>query len=150
TKDMGKTGVNFFSPLVLNRVDPTRIAMGGTGAYVTQDTYPSNAAIIDLTLVKVGDAGGNVTSIAYGSGDDANALVVGALASSGAALLWRSLTADAGMLQPLPAYANAGGGAPTGIVFDARTAQHVFVADGVNLWSTQNGAAPAAASVTFQ
>jgi autotransporter-associated beta strand protein len=35
-------------------------------------------------------------------------------------------------------------------VFDARTAQRFFVADGVNLWSTLNGAAPAATSVTFQ
>jgi outer membrane autotransporter protein len=138
--------VNFSSPFVLNRVSPTRIAMGGTGAYVTEDTYPSNAATIDLTLVHVGDVGGNVTSIAYGARDNANALVVGAL---GPDLLWRSLTAAEGTLEPLPAYANAGGGAPTGIVFDARTAQRFFVADGINLWSTRNGTVPAA-SVTFQ
>ena len=140
--------VNFSSQFVLNRVNPTRIAMGGTGIYVTQDSHAPSATTIDLTLVEVGDANGNVTSIAYGAGDNPNALIAGVAVAS--APLLRSLTAAQGTLEILPNYANKGGIAPTGLVFDARTAQRFFVTDSVNLWSTPNGAAPAAANVTFQ
>jgi hypothetical protein len=41
----------------------------------------------------------------------------------------RSITATAGSLENLATYTAAGGLTPTGIVFDARTAQRFFVAD---------------------
>jgi hypothetical protein len=160
-KQVGGPG-NFFSQFVLNRVNLTRIAMGGNGVYVTQDNYAADATSIDLTLVRVGDTKGNVTSIAYGAGDNPIALIAGAVAtnSAGEALVddsnrvlgtvWRSPTATQNSLENLPDYASKRGLVPTGLVFDARTAQRFFVADSVNLWSTQNGAAPAAGSVTFQ
>ncbi len=153
---------NFSSQFVLNRLDPTRIAMGGNGVYVTQDNSAADATRIDLTLVRVGDTKGSVTSIAYGAGDNASALIAGAVAtnSAGNALVdesnrvrgtvWRSPSAAQDSLENLPDYTNKGGLISTGLVFDARTAQRFFVADSVNLWSTQNGAAPAAGSVTFQ
>jgi len=146
------TGTQFSSPFVLNRMDPTRIAIGGTSVYVTTDTLMGandpHAQSIDLTLTNVGDAGANVNVIAYGAQDNGNALVVGA-GPGGPGKVLRSITATAGSLENLPTYTAAGGLTPTGIVFDARTAQRFFVADSVNLWSTQNGAAPVAASVSF-
>jgi outer membrane autotransporter protein len=108
-----------------------------------------HAQSIDLTLTNVGDAGANVNVIAYGAQDNGNALIVGA-GSGGPGKVLRSITATAGTLENLPTYTAAGGLTATGIVFDARTAQRFFVADSVNLWSTQNGAAPVAASVSFQ
>jgi autotransporter-associated beta strand protein len=142
-------GTSFSSPFVLNRIDPTRIAIGGTSVYVTQDTLTGanapNAATIDLTLTNVGAAGATVTTIAYGAQDNVNALIVGA---AGGRVL-RGTTAGP-PLENLPAYGAAGGEPPTGIVFDARTAQRFFVADSEKLWWTQNGAAPLAANVTFQ
>jgi hypothetical protein len=146
-------GTHFSSPFVLNRIDPRRIAIGGTSVYVTTDTLIGangpNAQSIDLTLTNVGDAGASVNVIAYGAQDNGNALIVGA-GSGGPGKVLRSITATAGTLENLPAYTAAGGLTATGIVFDARTAQRFFVADSMNLWSTQNGAAPVAASVTFQ
>jgi hypothetical protein len=82
-KQVGGPG-NFFSQFVLNRVNLTRIAMGGNGVYVTQDNYAADATSIDLTLVRVGDTKGNVTSIAYGAGDNPIALIAGAVATNSA------------------------------------------------------------------
>jgi hypothetical protein len=83
------SGTNFSSPFVLNRIDPTRITIGGTSVYVTRDTLTGangpNAQSIDLTLTNVGDAGANVTAIAYGAQDNVNALIVG---SSGTWRRW--------------------------------------------------------------
>src|SRR5262249_19738343 len=145
-------GTHFSSPFVLNRIDPTRIAIGGTSVYVTTDTLMGandrHAQSIDLTLTNVGDAGANVGVIAYGAQDNGNALVVGA-GPGGPGKGLRSITATAGSLENLATYTAAGGLTPTGILFDARTPQPFSVADGATLWPAQTGAAPVAASVSF-
>ncbi|MBV8239710.1 MAG: exo-alpha-sialidase, partial [Hyphomicrobiales bacterium] len=50
------------SPWVNNRIDPTRMALGGTSVFVTQDTLTGSqgpdATTVDLTLTDVGGTGG--------------------------------------------------------------------------------------------
>ena len=130
---------NFSGPWVNNRVDPTRMALGGTRVYVTQDTLTGaqgpSAAAVDLTLTDLGSAGGNVTGIAYGTRDNPNMLVAGAAGG-----LFQSTTVAAGSLVSVPAYAAAGGLAPTnhGLVLDPRSQLRYFVADNINLFGTTN------------
>ena len=88
-------GVWFSSPFVLNRIDPSRIAIGGGHVYVTQDTQLTSpglqASNIDLTLTDLGATHGSVYQIAYGTRDNINAIV----ASSGGGL-WGSFTPTPG------------------------------------------------------
>jgi hypothetical protein len=72
-------GDSFFSPWVNNRVDPTRMALGGTHVFVTQDTLTGAqgpaATTVDLTLTDLGSTGTEtVTRIAYGTRDNPNML----------------------------------------------------------------------------
>jgi hypothetical protein len=140
----------FSSKWVNNRVDPTRMAFGGTSVYVTQDTLTGaqdpSATTVDLTLTNLGPTGdgGLAVRIAYGTRDNPNMLVAGSFGLS------RSTTAAENSLVPVPGYAAAGGLSPTGIVLDPRSQHRYFVADFTNLWSTKNGADPVAANVTFQ
>jgi autotransporter-associated beta strand protein len=133
--DTQVAGVGFSSPWVNNRVDPTRMALGGDNVYVTQDTLTGaqgpTVAAVDLTLTDLGPTGSFVTKIAYGTRDNPNMLVAGA--GNG---IWQSTTATAGSLVPVPAYAAAGGLAPTGIVLDPRSQLRYFVADNTNLFGT--------------
>jgi hypothetical protein len=126
------------SPWVNNRIDPTRMALGGTSVFVTQDTLTGSqgpdATTVDLTLTDVGGTGGaSVTKIAYGTRDNPNMLVAGAVGG-----LWQSTTATASSLLPVPAYTAAGGLSPTGIVLDPRSQLRYFVADNTNLFGTTN------------
>ena len=89
-------GTSFGSPWVNNRVDPTRMAFGGDGVFVTQDTLTGAqgpaANTVDLTLTDLGSTGGaSVTKIAYGTRDNPNMLVAGVVGG-----LWQSTTATAG------------------------------------------------------
>src|SRR5262249_58666920 len=74
----------FSSPWVNNRVDPTRMALGGSNVYVTQDTLTGaqgpGAAVVDLTLTNLGTTGAFVTTIAYGTRGNAKMLVARARA----------------------------------------------------------------------
>src|SRR5215510_984084 len=128
-------GTSFKSPWVNNRVDPTRMALGGNNVYVTQDTLTGaqgpTVAAVDLTLTNLGPTGSFVTEIAYGTRDNPNMLVAGA--GNG---IWQSTTATAGSLVPVPAYAVAGGLTPTGMVLDPRSQLRYFVADNTNLFGT--------------
>jgi hypothetical protein len=130
-------GTWFSSPWVNNRVDPTRMALGGSRVYVTQDTLTGaqgrGANIVDLRLTDLGNTGSSVTEIAYGTRDNANMLVAG-----GGAGVWQSTTATAGSLVAVPTYAGAGGLIPTGIVLNPRSQLRYFVADNTNLFGTTN------------
>ncbi|MBV8418756.1 MAG: autotransporter domain-containing protein [Hyphomicrobiales bacterium] len=121
-------------PWVNNRVDPTRMAFGGTHVYVTQDTLTGTqdpgATTVDLTLRDLGPTSdGNIAfKIAYGTRDNPNMLVAGSFALS------QSTTA-AGPLVAVPAYA---GSSPTDIVLDPRSQFRYFVADNTRLFGTTN------------
>jgi len=152
-KDCGTvTNANFSSPFVLNRIDPTGIAIGGgSDVFVTQDPLTDaagvNATSVNLSLVNVGVTGGP-SVIAYGTRDNTKALLVG---GANAALfgpiggVWRSSTAARGSLAQLTNYP---GLTPTDVVYDPRAQARFFVADGRNLWGITNGTA-AAKSVAF-
>ena len=139
---------NTFSALfVLNKIDPTLIAISGaTDVYTTQDTLTGgrgvNATTIDLTLTDIGTTGG-ASVISYGTVNDTRAIAVGAAGTSGGQV-WFSATNAAGSLTQLTNYA---GDTPTGIVFDTRIQSRIFVADAINLYYTRNagGAATFAA-----
>src|SRR5262249_36548315 len=136
----------FSSPWVNNRVDPTRMAFGGDGVFVTQDTLTGaqgpGATTVDLTLTDLGSTGGNVvTKIAYGTRDNPNMLVAGAIGG-----LWQSTTATAGSLVPVPTYTAVGGLTPTGVVLDPRSQFRYFVADNTNLFVQPRRARPSQTS----
>jgi hypothetical protein len=129
------SGSWFSSPWVNNRIDPTRMALGGTSVYVTQDTLTGAQApgvnTVDLTLTNIGGTGGNsVTKIAYGTRDNSNMLVAGAVGG-----LWQSTTATAASLTAVASYT---GLTPTGVVLDPRSQNRYYVADNANLFGTTN------------
>ena len=130
---------NTFSALfVLNKVDPSLIAISGaTDVYTTQDTLTGakgvNATSIDLTLTDIGTTGG-ASAITYGTFNDTRAIAIGAAGSSGGQV-WFSATNAAGSLTQLTNYA---GDTPSGIVFDTRIQSRIFVADATNLYYTRN------------
>ena len=68
--------------------------------------------------------------MAYGTQDNTNALLVGAVQG-----LWFSGTAAAGSLSQLTAYT---GLTPTSVVFDSRTQNRFYVADNNALYGTLN------------
>ncbi len=128
----------FSSRFVLNRNDPTRIAIGTNYLYVTTDALvsdPDNTA--PLTNLGNNNGLGGVTALAYGTNDNANAILAGVNGAAGARLVY-STTAAADSLQTLTSYT---GDAPTGVVFDARSAARFFVADFTSLWGSTNSGA---------
>jgi outer membrane autotransporter protein len=134
----GANNPNFGSTRwVNNRVDPTRMAFGGTNVYVTQDTLTGAqdpaAATVDLTLTDLGPTpdGGYGVQIAYGTRDNPNMIVVGSFGVS-------QSTTGAGPLVARPNYALAGGLQPTDIVLDPRSQHRYFVADNTNLFGTRD------------
>jgi autotransporter-associated beta strand protein len=127
----------FSSKIVLNRIDPTRIAFGTNYVYTTVD---ANAGSDTLTLTNLGTSGsriGTITALAYGTIDNPNALLAGAgpAFSGEPGRLFLSTTAAAGSLTQLTAYA---GGTPSSVVFDNRTVAHFYAADTAALWGTNN------------
>ncbi|MDE2492372.1 MAG: autotransporter-associated beta strand repeat-containing protein [Alphaproteobacteria bacterium] len=121
----------FSVPFVLNKIDPSMIAIGGDNVYLTQDTMTGVNApgIADLvyTLTKLGGDGNGTTAIAYGTKDNTNALI-----ASVGGTVWMS-TSTAGGISALAAYP---GQMPVSLVFDTRTQQRFFAADGTDLWGT--------------
>lgn len=130
----------FSSKIVLNKVDPTRIAFGTNYAYTTID---EGASSTNLELLNLGTAGtriGPITALAYGTSDNINALLAGSGPASAGdpGRLFLSTTGAAGSLTPLTAY---DGGTPSSVVFDQRTQARFFVADTATLkGSTDTGA----------
>ncbi len=138
-----EVGAGFSSPFILNRIDPTRIALGGfSGVFVTQDALTTgsiSATSLDLTLSKVGSP--NPTVIAYGTVDNTSALLVGGSDST----VWASKDTGTPTLKQLTQYS---GIVPTSASYDLRTQQRFFITDSRNLWYVTNGTA-APGSVTF-
>ena len=126
-------GASFLSPFVLNKVDPSRIALGGIDLYVTRDTLTGaqdpSAPSVNLTLTDLGSALAAILAIAYGARDNIDAIVAGTRANQ----VYFSASGAPGSLSPLPAYAGA---IPTSLVFDARFSQRFFVADSFSLYGT--------------
>ena len=151
----------FRAPFVLNRVDPTRMAFASDHVFISQDPLNNldsaqpcagdvvSQYCITLHLTDLGQIGttGQVFSLAYGANDNPGALLAGVDNGPGQRLfLSTAATPAPGTLNALPQYV---GLLPLSLVFDPRTQARFFVADSVNLWSTQNGTA-APATVTFQ
>jgi autotransporter-associated beta strand protein len=139
----------FASRLVLNRYDPSHVAIGTNYVYTTTDQKMLDAYNgVDsnpLTNVSPQDGFGKpirigpISAIAYGTGVGnnnpfANAMVVGADSQAGERLYF-SADVTATNLAVKPNYL---GQAPTSLVFDGLTSQRFFVADGANLWRTGN------------
>ena len=137
----------FFAQFVLNKVDPTLIAITGGGhVYTSSDslsgTHGVDATSIDLALTDLGPTHGGTTAITYGTANDNRAIAVGNDEGGGA--IWFSTTNTTNSLIQLSGY---GGNAPTGIAFDTRIQSRLFAADGSDLYYTRN--ADLGASATF-
>lgn len=133
----GAKQLPFSSRFVLNRNDPTRIAIGTNYLYVTTDSLISDTSNkTPLTNVGNDNPLGGVTALAYGTNDilNPNAILAGVNGVAGARLVY-SATAAGGSLQTLTNYT---GDVPTGVVFDARSAARFFVADYTSLWGSTN------------
>jgi len=144
----------FSSQLILNRADPSRIALATKFVYVTTDDLITSSAtpltnVVDQTQQPNGLPGG-VSALAYGvygynATTDPNggtALLVGANgiadddpARRRAPSLWLSATAGEGTLTQLPAYT---GGAPSSMVFGTQS-KFFYVVDGAKLWTSIDG-----------
>ena len=128
----------FATQFVLNKIDPTRIAIGARNLFVTQDAVGGNLAAtsISLTVSDIGGSGSGggtatgITEVAYGTQDNTNALLGG-----GSTGLWFSGTAAVGSATQLTAYTGA---AAAAVTFDLRSSSRFFVADGLKLFSTTN------------
>ena len=132
-------GQTFSALFVLNRIDPTLIAMSGrSDVYTTQDTLSGangvNSNVIDLTLTDIGTTGAAPSVITYGTLDNTHAIAVGSSVSSSSTSgqVWFSPGG------PLTNLTNYGGGTPTGLVFDNRSEDRLFVADATDLYASTN------------
>jgi autotransporter-associated beta strand protein len=145
------SGSYFYSPVVLNKVNPTLIAMAGSAVYVAQDTLTGkqapDASTVNLNLTNVGSTGANssVTALAYGTIDNNNVLLAGVAPNGqttqtggGAGQLWLSTSAAANSLAPLAAFTNLNAFSPSSVVFDQRSQSRFYVADGNQLFGTGN------------
>lgn len=137
--DLVNANSTFSASFTLNRINPSLIAIGGaTDVYTTQDTLSGgngiNASSVNLFLTDLGTTGGP-SVISYGTVNDIHAIAVGAGVNTGVGEVWFSATNTAGSLTQLTNYA---GGTPTGIVFDNRSEERLFVADGSDLYYTRN------------
>jgi autotransporter-associated beta strand protein len=140
-------GNPFFAQFVLNKVDPTLIAMTGGGHVFTgQDSLTGsqgvNATSIDIGLTDLGPTHGVPTAVTYGTVNDTRAIAIGNDQGGGA--IWFSTTNTTNSLVQL---SNYGGVAPTGIVFDTRIQSRLFAVDGTDLYYTRN--ADLGANATF-
>ena len=158
----------FLAPIVLNRADPTKIAIApgynnfngvnGNFVYVGRDTADASAASVDIQTTNVGsvDSTSTVIELAYGIPANNNrgasahpdALLAGVLTSDNKGELWFSSNVGNGgsMLSRLDAYAGVSGLPPTSMVFDPSSPSsqsspgqiRFYVADSVDLWGTRN------------
>ena len=127
------------SKLVLNRVDPTMIALGTNYVYTATD---ANAASDRLVLTNLGTpfatigpgTNNEITALAYGTNDNPNALLAGA--NNGR--LYLSTTGAPGSLAPT----TYGGATPTSVVFDNRAQAQFFAVDQTSLWEPPIRAGP--------
>ena len=128
------SGLPFSSLFVLNRVDPTKIAIGTNFTYVTTDAQIISGVANILTNVGSDTSTGGVTALSYGASDNVNALLVGVNGASPATSLYFSSTSASGSLAALSSYAGA---APTSVVFGPKSSAF-YVADGTDVWGSTN------------
>ena len=125
------------SKVILNRIDPTRLAFGTNYVYVARDVNAQAQYLTDFTYVSRPNnqpVPGTVSALAYGAGDNVNALLAGGTKS-----LYMSTTGTWNSLSDVASYAVLPNvETPLGIVFDARTQDRFYVADASNLWGTIN------------
>ncbi len=128
----------FSSQLVLNKMDPTKIAFGGqSSVFLGQDDLVNTT--IDVTPIgPVSPAIVQAGPMAYGTQDSPNALLVAAQGTNPITGNTLFFTSDASTtnLAALPAYAVQGGNPPSSVVFDGRTQNHFYVADTFTLFGT--------------
>lgn len=149
-EDEEEDRVPFSSSIVLNRLEPTRLAFGtrevGWGTDVpgaiSRPGHGEQPPSYDLPLTHVGalgpeDRDSEITALAFGVRDAPLALLAGG-SYRGAPVLALSTTGAEDSLTPLPAYAAASGQAPSSVVFDARTVARFFAADQRDLWGTRD------------
>ena len=106
----------FFSKVVLNRQDPTRLAVGTNFLYTTTDD--GSQAVLSLT--KIGQPTQSLSRLAYGTRDNANAIIAG----GGGGL---STYDGATFVANVASY--PGTNEPTALVFDPRNYHRFYVAD---------------------
>ncbi len=146
-------GDGYSLAFVLNRANPSLIAIGGqggTGIFVTQDTTPGGASGYTLNLTPAGGPStGNTSALAYGTPNNPYALLAGVSILNPVTFevqsgqLWFSPNVPvAGAVTPLSQLTNYPGSAPSSVVFDPNSPSapnqiKFYVADGTNLWNTQ-------------
>lgn len=122
---------HFTSPIVLNRNDASKIAIGGlSNTYITEDDLTG-------TTLNLTDVGNTFLPycISYGTSTNVDAMVVGTR-DSGSKLY--SKTTELGPLAPIAAYTGA---IPASVVFDYRTEERFYTVDSTNLWGTADAGA---------
>jgi autotransporter-associated beta strand protein len=125
----------FASKLVLNKNDPTKIAIGTNFVYTTTDDLmvqsasETNPTPLTKRVATTNVLGGTVSAMSYGTADKVDALLVGA--PNG--LFWTTSAAD---LVKVPTYM---GSQPISVVFDYNSSSRFFAADGNDLWHLKNG-----------
>jgi autotransporter-associated beta strand protein len=122
---------SFSSPLELNHIDASQIALGADTVYLFQDDFTSST----FTLTPVGGiTDGTLVCMDYGAQDAHFALAAGSYGGSNA--LYYTSNAKTTPFTPLTNYT---GGTPDTVVFDPRTSQRLYIVDSnYVLWSTTN------------
>lgn len=127
----------FSAKFILNRFDQNDFVIGTKAVYTGTDTpYVPATVSVDIQVTKVGDAGAGteISALAYGVTDNSHAILAGA--SNGT--LWLSTDGTAATWGQKTDYRAQGGLVPTSVVFDGRTIQRFYVADGTSVWGTAN------------
>ncbi|MFO1159378.1 MAG: autotransporter domain-containing protein [Reyranellaceae bacterium] len=145
--DLSQDGqVPFGSRIILNRVDPTKMAVGTNYIYTTTDGELINGTS-PLTLVGKAvdtiDRFSTVNTLAYGTEQDVGAILAGSSWGTVTTVggVWLASRATDGKLVRA---ANYQGAAPTSVTFDARTSERFYVADGASLWTNDSKGADTA------
>jgi autotransporter-associated beta strand protein len=139
----------FSAMFVLNRIDPSLIAISGaTSVFTTQDTSLDQLHVksVELVLNAPLTVGGDLpTVISYGTLDNVQAIAVGVSGNPHNPVangsVWTGTGTTGGPLTQLIGYR---GDVPTSIVFDNRSSSYVYVADATSLYAITNATDPAA------
>jgi len=137
-------GQGFSAQFVLNKIDPTLIAMTGiSDVFTARDSLSGTgqgigATSMNLFLTDLGNTNGAPSVVTYGTVNDTKAIAVGSFGDNGS--IWFSPNNSANSLIELTSNL---GTAPTGIVFDTRIQSRIFAVDGTDLIYTRNAGAGA-------
>ena len=144
-----KTYMSFLSQVALNRDDPTKLAIGGKQLFIGTDDPTQKAAkpdeyywfpvtsILSATTPAPLPENYEITSLAYGAKDKANALLAGTENTKDADAVGKLYyTANAGTVN-MTTLAYTGKNVLKAI-FDERDASRFYVTDGTNVWRSTN------------